>query len=534
MMQAYAPIHYRPARMTGPGAGPFAGFILALLALVTATSHAGTELWGDPCRAADEERSARVGALYRDRERAPIWVTVDGRSAAGMRLVAMLRAAEASDRRAGHYITRCLDRALRGSDEQVSRGQLDVMLTDAYLALAASRVDGSRSTGRLLAPLGRDSDSASITRWLDRLAQGPARDTATTTTTGRPAPATRDLAAALEHYRRIRAAGGWQPIGPGPDIAPGDRDPRVPALRERLAATGDLAADDTAGGSSIHDDALASAVRAFQDRHGLRADGVVDARTRRALDVPVEARIDQIRVNLERMRAHAVETDGPVVRVNIPDFRVELHHNGRIEYETRAVVGRPGRPTPVLAGRITHFTLNPAWNVPASIVREDLAPRFAADPAYAERNGFRLRDGNADIGDIDWADSPDQAVRQAPGPANALGGIKFEMPNRRAIFLHDTPQRHLFRAEQRAFSAGCVRVQEPLELATRLARSGEAGRQQLAAGIRSGQTRAVHLGRAVPVQLVYFTAWADADGSVRFRDDIYGKDDEALAALDSD
>lgn len=528
--------------MTKRYTGCMVGAALGLLT-ISVGAQAGNQLWGDPCRSADHERSARIGALYQERGRTPIWVTAEDKTPAGIRLLQLIAAASADGAGSGTYVTHCLQRALHGRDTGISRGQLEVMLTDAYLALAEDLLDDPPTAGQLLEPLGPDADGPSIGRWLDQIASeaGVTVETIGRPATpgerrgadiGPPAASARDLAAALEHYRALRDAGGWKPIGAGPDISPGERDSRVPVLRERLTVTGDLNPGYESTAPSYYDHALRDAVRVFQDRHGLPADGIVDAATQQALDTPVETRINQIRINLQRMRAHEVVTEGQLVRVNIPDFRVELHRNGRIEYATRAVVGSPRRPTPVFDSRMTHLTLNPAWHVPRSIVREELAPRFAEDPEYAERHGFHLMYGDKAIADIDWAGSPDQPVRQEPGPTNALGRLKFEMPNRRAIFLHDTPERHLFRADQRAFSAGCVRVEQPLELASRLAGFDATGPQRLSSAIRSGETRPVRFGRSVPVQIVYFTAWADAEGRVQFREDIYGKDREALAALD--
>ncbi len=330
------------------------------------------------------------------------------------------------------------------------------------------------------------------------------------------------MAAALERYRKIAEQGGWPEVGAGPSLRPGDSDPRVPALRERLAVTGDFGNGARNSDGNRYEGQLVEAVTIFQERHGLEPDGVVGEATRRALDVPADQRVARMETNLRRIEAKAIDGDDPVVRVNIPDYRVTLHEKGRITFSTRAIVGRPEHQTPQLQGQITALTLNPPWNVPRTVLREDLAQRFARDGDYAQRHGFHAANSDRPLDEFDWSGTPMVPVRQAPGPTNALGRIKFEMPNRQAIYLHDTPSRHLFESRQRAFSAGCVRVEEPMELAARLTGLDADRLDEMA---RGGDTRTLGLGWRIPVQLVYFTAWVDTSGRVQFRPDIYRLDD---------
>lgn len=512
---------------------PFALVVAGLFAGLAVSSTAGASGgWLDPCRDHDPDRSASILELYEARDMATLWVTRTGTNAAGEHLLDRLQAtADQTD--AGTLMTACLRRGLDRERNDTSPGQLDVLLTDAYLALVRKQSGSNVGPRESLEPLQRARNSQDLAAVVASTLAGdhaaPADQTAS-----REAPGPAGLDAAIERYQRIRADGGWPTIGDGPEIAPGMRDERVPAVRERLYATGDLASISGEPDVPVVSDKLTVAIERFQRRHGLQPTRTVDRATREAMNVPVAARIEQLRINRERMREHEPGDDGLFVRVNIPDFRVELHQQRRIVYTSRAVVGRPDRQTPVLDDRITHLTLNPAWNVPQRIVREDLAPQFARDPDYAERHGYELNAADRDITSVDWNDPSYVPLRQRPGPANALGQVKFEMPNERAIFLHDTPERHLFHADQRAFSAGCVRVEEPLELASRLAGYGAGGVQHLAAAIRDGETRAVRFGRTVPVQLVYFTAWADEQGNVQFREDIYDKDGQALARIDDE
>ncbi|MDZ7788636.1 MAG: L,D-transpeptidase family protein [Halofilum sp. (in: g-proteobacteria)] len=489
--------------------------VLALAGMVPAVAGAtggGAESrgWGDPCRAEDRARSAAIHELYQRRDQAPVWLTREGRTPSGRRLVRLLRTAEEG------VMTDCLAQALDGRDGGYSRGALDVLLTDAWVELRARGAGGEsdvRDHLEVLLPGRRER----LQRQLERLAgSGGAAERAP------GADGAARMAAALERYRRIVAEGGWPEVGAGPLLEPGESDARVPALRERLRATGDLAVRVGDGDGSRYDRELARAVTGFQRRHGLAPDGVVGPATRKALDVPARQRVALMERNLRRIEARAIDGDHPVVRVNIPDYRVTLYEKGAATFSTRAIVGRPEHPTPQLQTRITALTLNPAWNVPRSVLREDLAQRFARDDGYAQRHGFHAVNSDRPLNEFDWSGTPMVPVRQAPGPTNALGRLKFEMPNRQAIYLHDTPARHLFDSRRRAFSAGCVRVEEPMELAARLT-GGDAERLDEMA--RDGETRTLRLGWHIPVQLVYFTAWVDTGGRVQFRPDIYDRDD---------
>lgn len=472
--------------------------------------------WRDPCRSADGGRSALIGEVYQARHRAPVWLGRGGKTAAGRQLVSVLRAAGAE------AMTACLAEALADPGGRYDRAALDVMLTDAYLELAAP-TEAADADARDRAAALFPGRQRLLQRRLDALAARVADAEREQLAAG---DARERLGRAVARYRLIAEQGGWPEVGPGPPIEPGDRDPRVPALRKRLAVTGDLDPGRPAHAGRRYDEALVRAVRRFQGRHGLVADGVVSGATRRALDVPARERVRQLESNVERMEAHMLERgEGPLVRVNIPEFRVRVIEDGQVTFSTRAIVGKPEHATPSLDGHITGVTLNPAWDVPRTIVREQLAARFARDAGYAERNGFHAANSNRALSEFDWRDAPMVPVRQSPGPSNALGRVKFEMPNGRAIYLHDTPQQHLFEARERAFSAGCVRVEDAMALAARLTGMARARLERMA---RDGETRTLRLGWHIPVQLVYFTGWVDEGGLVQFRRDIYGRDGSSV------
>lgn len=351
-------------------------------------------------------------------------------------------------------------------------------------------------------------------------------------------PAYRNLQQALARLRAIETAGGWPPLRSGPTLKPGTVDPRVRALRERLAASGDLAPG--AGAESTHfDDMLEAALRGFQERHRLEPDGVVARRTIEALNVSVARRIEQVRANLERLRWVAQDLAGDYLIVDIAGFSARLYLDGRLAWSSRTVVGRPYRKTPVFRATMQYLVLNPTWTVPPTILREDVLPRVARDAAYLGRNHMQVVDaaGRAiEAARIDWAryragGFPYQIV-QAPGDDNALGHMKFMLPNPHAVYLHDTPARRLFQKPERAFSSGCIRLERPLELAVLLLDDPEHwNAQAILAAIETGATRTLPVKRRVPVLVLYFTAEAEPDGSVRFNPDLYGRDARVLAAL---
>jgi murein L,D-transpeptidase YcbB/YkuD len=351
-----------------------------------------------------------------------------------------------------------------------------------------------------------------------------------------------DLRRALADYRAIAARGGWPAVPDGPTLRPGDRDPRVAVLRERLAATGDLDPAATGGGLDQFDDAVAEAVRAFQTRHGLEVDGAVGPVTRRELNVPVEARIAQMRINLERGRWVLHDLADTFIAVNIAGYTVYLVREGRVAWSGRAVVGQTARQTPVFRALMTYVVFNPTWTVPPGILRNDILPAVRRDPGYLASRRIRVLDRSGrpvDPATIDWhrvtAAGFPWVLEQEPGPHNALGRVKLMFPNPYMVYLHDTPQRELFERDVRAFSSGCIRVDDPLEL-TRLVLDDERSwnAEAIRAAVDRGTTRTVNLTRPVPVLVLYWTAWVGLDGRVQFRRDVYQRDAAVLAALEAE
>jgi murein L,D-transpeptidase YcbB/YkuD len=341
----------------------------------------------------------------------------------------------------------------------------------------------------------------------------------------------------LADYHAIAAAGGWPSVPEGPTLHPGDDDPRVVALRQRLIVTGDLPeGGDTT--SSVFNDDLKVAVMRFQERHALDADGVVGKNSYSELNVPVETRIDQIRLSLERLRWVRGERAERFIAVNIAGFRVFFVKGEDVAWVTRAMVGKTYRQTPVFRGTLSYMEINPTWTVPPGILRNDVLPAIRKDVAYLANKNMSVidRDGRkVDPATVDWQSrSLPYSFRQEPGANNALGEVKFIFPNKHFVFLHDTPNRALFSRPDRAFSSGCIRVEHPFTLAELIMNDREKWDQATLEAVRdTRETRRINTPN-LPVLILYLTASVEQDGRVRFLKDVYDRDAELLETLDGE
>lgn len=334
---------------------------------------------------------------------------------------------------------------------------------------------------------------------------------------------------ALGRYEQIADAGGWPTLPVGPTIEPGSKDPRVGLVAKRLAASGDLVGAgrdfDTYG------EELRAAVLRFQARHGLEEDALIGKHTLRALNVPVEKRIEQIRLNMERTRQVFAEERADFLLVNIPAFDVTLFRDGGAVSRTRVIVGETEMQTPLFEADLKYVVLNPTWTVPRKIASEELLPKIQADVGWLARKGYDVvdADGNAlDPSGIDWAvlhrnNFPYTLVQRA-GLNNELGRIKFMFPNEYGVCMHDTPSKFLFTRDSRAFSHGCVRVEDPIDFAGHVLGPEGWTREQIARQLDTNKTHTIVLSEPLPVVLVYLTAEADGEGTVYFYRDIYGRD----------
>lgn len=341
------------------------------------------------------------------------------------------------------------------------------------------------------------------------------------------------LEGAVARYQDIVANGGWPAIPGNRMMRPEDDDERVPLLRRRLAMSGELARA-RGNGFSFEDD-LEEAVRRYQESNGLRVTGRVDKPTLAALNVTAQARLQQLRVNLQRLRdLMGQKIEDRYVLVNVPAFQLEAVERHEVELRHRVIAGKPERETPSVRAQIRALNFFPYWRVPDSVAKLDLIPRLQKEPEYLQKEQIRVLTGSyngpiIDSASIDWrqADVAKIKFRQDPGPQNALGLVRLDMPNEHGVYMHDTPMKPLFGQRGRAFSAGCVRVQDVFTLAEWVARYepgwNEPGRAQQI--VDAGQPVDVVLARPVPVYFAYITAWAEPDGGrVIFRPDIYSRD----------
>jgi murein L,D-transpeptidase YcbB/YkuD len=342
---------------------------------------------------------------------------------------------------------------------------------------------------------------------------------------------------ALQQYQAIESRGGWPSVPGQETLSIGSRGRVVGVLRQRLLAEGDLVTN--IGAPEIFDSYVEGAVRRFQARHGLIVTGAVTAPTYQALNVPCALRRQELETNIVRLRSLAADPGPRYVMVNIPGAQVEAVENGVVELRHTAVVGRPDRPSPELKVKALAVNFNPFWTVPASIVRKDLIPRMQQHPNYLAKNHIRIYDphGNELQADqINWYsdDATHYMFRADPGAVNPLGVVRINIANKDGVYMHDTPEKNLFGEDERFDSSGCVRVQNVRELVDWLLQdNGGWDRNRIDQVIRSGQRLDVKLTRPVPVYWVYITAWANPDGVVQFRPDIYDKDGLGqIAALD--
>jgi murein L,D-transpeptidase YcbB/YkuD len=316
-------------------------------------------------------------------------------------------------------------------------------------------------------------------------------------------------------------------------------DERVPTISTRLAITDDLDGAAMSAGDVYSDD-LARGIRSFQARHGLETDGVIGPSTLEALNVPVETRIDQLRINLERARWVSGGIGKDFIIVNIAGFRAYLVDDGLVVWDTRVQVGTPFHQTPVFRDEMAYVVMNPTWTVPYSIATKEMLPRIQRDPDYFKTRTFDVRNRageNIDPETIDWSQYSRRnfpyTFVQRPGPANALGRIKFIFPNKYSVYLHDTPSKSLFGRSERAFSHGCIRTQNPFDLAELLLGSAGWDRERIDAQIESAETRTVHLAEPLPVLMLYWTADIGPNGEHFFYKDVYERDQRVLDALDA-
>jgi murein L,D-transpeptidase YcbB/YkuD len=345
------------------------------------------------------------------------------------------------------------------------------------------------------------------------------------------------LERAIERYQEIVSKGGWPMIPGTQPIRPDDNDERTAILYRRLTISGEWKGRPTESFFGVdYSEGMEAAVRRFQENNGLRVTGRVDRQTLQALNVPALTRLSQLRINLQRLRDLAALRNGNEDRyilVNAAAFQLEAVERGQVELRHRVIVGKTERQTPTVRAIVRALNFFPYWRVPESVATLDLIPRLVNQPEYLQQERIRVLTGSyngpeIDPTSIDWrqVDGKKLRFRQDPGPQNALGFVRIDMPNSEGVYMHDTPMRHLFNQRWRAFSAGCVRVQDVFTLAEWIAKYetgwDQPGRTQDI--LAAGQAIDMNLTRPMPVYFTYVTAWAELDGRIVFRPDIYGRD----------
>ena len=427
-------------------------------------------------------------------------------------------------------------------DNDSLRADLDILLTEGLVRLAYhlnfGKVDpGSLDSNWNLSRELRNKDPVEVLQAaVESSSLDPFLDVLTPSN-----PEYLRLKSELARYRRIEAEGGWPRIAAGPTLRPGITGDRVIALRQRLAATGDLdaaAPDDP----RVFDAAVEQAVKRYQSRNRLEADGLAGKRTLAAMNVPVGKRIEQIRVNLERSRWVWRSLESSYLVTNIAGFRVYLVKDGELVWNSRAQVGRLYRATPVFRDSLKYLEFNPTWTLPPTILREDVIPAIQKDRDYLRRNNMSVLDRQGrrlDPETLDWDSFSGRRfphlLRQEAGPTNPLGRVKFMFPNKHLVYLHDTPSQWLFTQTDRAFSSGCIRVENPMELAE-LVLADKPGwdRNRIQQVLDSGKTTVVLMEEPLPIYMLYWTVRLDDPNSFGFIADVYDRDDRIARALDGE
>jgi murein L,D-transpeptidase YcbB/YkuD len=318
----------------------------------------------------------------------------------------------------------------------------------------------------------------------------------------------------LGKYVAIQQKGGWQPVvTTEKKLKLGASSPAVASIKRRLQATGELPGVDT---SAVFNDTLDLAVKTFQELHGFKPDGIVTPALVKEMNVTVLQRIQQILINMDRMRWMPSRPDGNLIMVNIPEFVLHVWEGNKKAFDMNVVVGKEGHNTTMFTGNLNQVVFAPYWNVPQSIVQKEILPEIEKNPNY-------LAEQNMEVTGQDEEGLPE--IRQKPGGKNSLGKVKFLFPNSYNIYFHDTPAKGLFNRSMRAFSHGCIRLSDPVKMANYLLRNDPNWPpEKIAEAMDSEKEKFVKVKDPVPVFITYYTAWVDEYGKLNFREDIYGHD----------
>ena len=490
--------------------------------------------------------------FYHDRDYQPVWVVAQGVSPLGKELVKRLQQTEDHGLNPEDYHLSCITGLLEFTEtfeawEGVTfpadpdlLAQLDILLTDGFLVSLSHLASGRVSPETLYTQWLSVEKKADILSSLQSLKT--VEDLHKVYETFYPSCRQyQALVTAGIRLRRIMEHGGWPLIPEGPALRRGDTATRVPVLRRPLDQDIEERTSGLDSLQGFYDHRLEEQVKRFQRRHGLDVDGVVGNQTIKALNVPAEKRWQTVLVNLERLRWLSCDYGNQFLLVNIADFRLHCSRRPEKELTFKVIVGKEYQKTPVFRETLRYIVLNPYWNVPRSIAVKEILPKVKADPDYLSEQHFQVLSGwkNPEVlnpDDIDWSmidpGTFQWRFRQEPGPWNSLGRIKFIFPNQFHVYIHDTPNRELFKQVERAFSHGCIRVQHPLELAAFILNRDPEWTVERLEEVLASQERTVLIpSEKFIVDLTYVTAWIDDDGVLHFRRDVYNRDQVLREAL---
>ena len=495
--------------------------------------------------------TADLPFFYARREYRPAWVSQRYLTTAKS-LMRSIRVSDLDGLRTADYHTAEIDMLIKKVTANRNNGtmtqpeilaDLDILLTDSFLLLGSHLMAGRVNPETIHTAWTVYHPEANLTQLLETAIESDQVEF-TLNRLRPPHYGYRALKSALSHYREIASFGGWPILDKKLSWAKGVYGTHITLLRERLGSTGDIDYSDVLSGDlSLFDDILEAGVARFQARHGIPETGMIDETTLKALNVPVDARVRQIELNLERWRWIPHDLGSRYLLVNIADYNLTVFEDSLPKWGMRVVVGRDYRRTPVFSADLKYLVINPFWHIPRKIAVNDILPKVQRDPEYLIKKRIKVfaswqEDApELDPHTVDWSQVTKRnfsfKFRKDPGPFNDLGRIKFMLPNKYAVYLHDTPSRKLFKRDIRSFSSGCIRLERPLDLADYLLKDDPNwSRRDIIRAIESGEgNKVVRLGQPIPVHLLYWTAWVDSRGKVNFRNDLYNRDPKLDVAL---
>lgn len=494
-----------------------------------------------PSEVADDELSEtqlnEIQKFYQSNGYHPIWTSIDGVNQKALALGTILANSYLHGFVPSDYAAKRIGARLfaKGS---AGLARLEVDLSRSFVAYAHDL-----TAGRV------DPNTVSRRNYLNPDAPSVARILSSATNRESIAAYAKELEPDTPRYRRVliglnrlrhkALTGGWVILPSGPALKPGDKAARVVQLRVRLTESGDLPPGQHQG--MIYDESVAEGVKKFQARHGLVTDGITGRNTLSEMNKSLSERISQMELSLERMRWRKDDLGSRFVFVNLADQHLTLVENDRPVWRSRLIVGRTYHATPVFSEKMEYIVLNPNWNIPRSIAANEMLPLLRRDPTALSARNISVKTGWGDTArvidprSVNWQTVGRQSfpyrLQQGPGPNNALGRIKFMFPNRFNVYIHDTPTKHLFARARRTLSHGCMRVQNPIELARHILDGQGWSKARISSALRTGKRRVVGLSNPWPVYVTYLTAWTDENGINHFRPDIYGRDKKLRRAL---